>query len=139
MGRLYIDSGATVIREFVDDMQNILGFAARGDIAAMQRVFADQSSMVRGTCNGAVLTAMPVTSVSPLTIASAPQVDGLLHTPFMLVGLILASGMIVPTGDLDGSLAGTQALMYGRWDAAVWLLQQPGGARLEFFTENGTS
>ena len=38
MGRLYIDSRATVIEEALTDMHNILGFAANGNIAAMKRV-----------------------------------------------------------------------------------------------------
>ena len=31
-----------------------------------------------------------------------------------------------------------QALMHKEFDAAVWLLQQPGGARLDAFADQGT-
>ena len=68
----------------------------------------------------------------------SPQVDGWLRTPFMLVGLCLASGMFAAKGELSGSSAALQALLCGKLDAAVWLLQQPGGARLDVFADWGT-
>ena len=45
--------------------------------------------------------------------------------------------MIWLQGDLNGSSAAMQALLFDQWDAAVWLLQQPGGTKLEVFTEWG--
>ena len=136
MGRLYIDSRATVIEEALKDMQNILGFAATGNIAAMKRVFADQSSMVRHICNSGCAGCSPHNLSTPINLA--PQVDSFSHTPFMLVGLSLASVRPEATGELSGSSAAMQALMFRQWEAAVWLLQQPGGARLDVFADAGS-
>ena len=45
--------------------QNTLKFASTGDVTAMQRVFADQASMVRQVCHHVVLTdACPIAQSS---------------------------------------------------------------------------
>ena len=98
LGRFYVNSGGVVIREPLEDMQNLLGFAASGNVAAMQRVFADQSSMVRRTCNSALLTVMAATPLTPHRWCLAPRwmvgcahpscwwgcslLAGVLHLPF---------------------------------------------------------
>ena len=64
-GRIYIDSEAVIVKEDLGDMENILGFAATGDLEAMQDVFADEGSMVRHTSGSAVLTALPATPLIP--------------------------------------------------------------------------
>ena len=103
MGRFYIDSGPTVMQELTGDMQNILGFAASGNIAAMQRVFEEQSSMLRRSCS-AVLIAVPAPPFTPHH-RSCPQVDGSLRTPLMLVGLCLVLKMCAARGELSDSSA----------------------------------
>ena len=72
VGRIYIDNEAIVVKQALTDMQNILGFAANGDVEAMQCVFADQGSMVRLYRHGAVLPAMPATSLT-LNVVPCPS------------------------------------------------------------------